>query len=61
MARRMGHHYERVNIPNKQSNRGGAIVPIDLVLKYTNEIIFKIMNHNHTCILPNVIKNPYFN
>lgn len=55
MARRMGHHYERIML------RGGdgTTVAIPDLLSTVNRVLSKI-REQPTCVLPSVLSDPYF-
>lgn len=58
MARRMGHHYERLDLGSINSKSNGARVPVkdlqELVLS-----ILKRIEKKPSCVLKSVIENPY--
>lgn len=58
MARKMGIHYDRVDIESKDSNGDGARVPTaelsDKVMKMVS-----VIHGAPTCVIPAVISDPY--
>lgn len=52
MARKMGHHYERLNVPSNA-------IPITPLIEIVHSVIEKIRT-GPSCILPSVISDPYF-
>ena len=57
MARRMGHHYERLEINGGGSD--GSYVPKEKLLSLTQDIMNRI-NGKSSCVLPTVLSDPYF-
>ncbi len=60
MARRMGIHYDRLNITSElASTKFGATVDVILLQKKVIELVSQVVN-NPSCVLPSVVNNPYF-
>ena len=59
MARKMGIHYDRIDISESNSNPNGATVPPDEIAMKLTEMISTIMS-KPTCLLPEVMNDPYF-
>ena len=57
MARRMGHHYQRIDLPN--GNGGASLVPVQFVIDALEDVYKKIRSQP-SCVLPSVIDDPYF-
>jgi hypothetical protein len=59
MARRIGHHYVRMDIDSRQSKPDGVTVSPELLLKHITSLIEQI-KEKPTCVLRSVIEDPYF-
>jgi hypothetical protein len=59
MARRMGHHYERLMLGGGNSGAGGSRVPTDQLLELVNKVKDRMIAKS-TCVLPAVVEDPYF-
>lgn len=55
MARRMGHHYERIML----NGDDGSKVATPALLDTVNQVLRKI-REQPTCVLPTVLGDPYF-
>ena len=55
MARRMGHHYERIML----NGDDGSKVATPALLDTVNQVLRKILEQP-TCVLPTVLGDPYF-
>ena len=58
MVRKMGLHYDRIDIIEKDSKNHGAIVPIQILIS-TLTHMFETILKKPTCVLPDVMKNPF--
>ena len=58
MARKMGVHYDRVDVPAAQSLTDGARVPPDVLAAKLVEMI-RGLETQPTCLLPTVLSNPF--
>ena len=59
MARRMGHHYERLELSSKESHGDGGEVPVDKLKELTKSVLDRIRG-KPSCVLPSVIEDPHF-
>lgn len=59
MARRMGHHYERLELSAANSGGNGGTVPPDELLQLAKSML-KRMEEKPSCVLPSVISDPHF-
>lgn len=58
MARKMGLHYDRLDLSAGNSKGDGAIVPVSDLVQKTKEMVDHILN-KPTCIVKPVLDNPY--
>ena len=58
MARRMGHHYARLDLVNSSSSATGTPVPPEELRSLVVSIVGKI-RHRATCIMPSVLSDPF--
>jgi hypothetical protein len=58
MIRKMGIHYERIDISEQNSKSQGAIVPLTTVTDKLSVLLTKVTKQ-HSCILDSVKSNPY--
>jgi hypothetical protein len=59
MARRLGLHYQRLDVGGEDSYSHGVRVPVEELLKITNELV-EAMKKKPSCVLASVINDPYF-
>ncbi|KAJ1443507.1 hypothetical protein B484DRAFT_277035 [Ochromonadaceae sp. CCMP2298] len=59
MARRMGHHYERLALTGKERRPGGTNVPANLVVDRVRKLIAQIQEQP-SCVMPNVVSDQHF-
>jgi translation initiation factor 1 (eIF-1/SUI1) len=59
MARRLGLHYQRLDVGGEDSYSHGVRVPVEELLKITNELVEE-MKKKPSCVLASVINDPYF-
>ena len=60
MARRMGHHYERLSLSSEANRAGGAYITPSLLVELATSIKEKIAAKS-SCVMPSVIADPHFN
>ena len=60
MARKMGISYDRIDISAVQSHTNGATVPTAELSSKLEAMISQILQ-KPTCIIPDVLTDPYFN
>eukprot|EP01039_Chlorochromonas_danica_P004295 gene4295-4715_t len=58
MVRKMGLHYDRVDIGASDSRENGAVVPVQELVSKTEAMLNSLVE-KPTCIHPNVIADPY--
>ncbi len=58
MARKMGIHYDRVDIPSELSHGDGAVVPVK-PLGVTVLNMIQTIYKKPTCVLSDVVEDPY--
>lgn len=58
MIRKMGIHYGRIDISDKDSHGDGAIVPLTEVQKQLS-VLLEAVEERASCVLPSVASNPY--
>lgn len=58
MLRRMGVHYDRIDLSGENSHADGAIVPVQNLVGSLDKLIQR-MKSSFSCIQPNVLDNPY--
>ncbi len=59
MARRMGHHYERLELSQANSRGDGGVVPAAELKALTLQVLER-MKAKPSCVLPSVIEDPHF-
>ena len=58
MARKMGLHYDRIDIAAADSKSDGAIVPTDILSSSIINMIETIVQEP-TCVIPSAVYDPY--
>ncbi len=59
MARRLGLHYQRMELTSSQSMSTGANIPPSALKNMVQDMVKKIVD-KPTCVLPSVFDDPYF-
>ena len=59
MARRMGHHYERLSVEPQHTSLQGTHVPAEGLLAAVRSVVERIAGTGGSCFLPEVITTPY--
>jgi hypothetical protein len=59
LARRMGHHYERLSVAPQHTSLEGTYVPADTVVAALKSVTEKIATTGGSCFLPEVVSTPY--
>jgi hypothetical protein len=63
LARRLGHTYHRLDLPSgsrNASSQQGTIVPLPVLKESVKNMVQQILQSKGSCILPEVLKAPYF-
>eukprot|EP01038_Epipyxis_sp_PR26KG_P010548 gene10548-14170_t len=60
MARRMGHYYQNIFLGSENTRSSGSIVPIGSLKSAVKASITKMKSGESSCVLPSVMKDPYF-
>lgn len=58
MARKMGLHYDRIDISAADSLDHGAKVPVPELTKVLEAMVRKMLNQP-TCVVPSAVNDPY--
>lgn len=58
MARRMGHHYERIEVPPKDCKASSTNVDPKLIMEQLEVVLGKIKSQS-SCVLPSVLSDPF--